>query len=189
MLTFLRPSVRLVPWTAALLLAFGAPAALADSVTVTGPGSANAGQGVTFTVQGEASSQGSVPYEIRALMGTDECAADFLLTIGSNLVSLTGADPLVRTTGGAFSKDVTATPPAGGTYHVCAYVISTNQAAAMTLAKASSTLVVAGGKPAAKPPSRATLLKRALAKCKKTKSAKKRAACVRKAKKRYGAKR
>ena len=165
-----------------------ASAALADSVSVTGPGTASVGQKLTFKVEGEASSEGNVPYEVRALFGTDECATDWLLSLGSNLISLSGGQPLLSTNGGPFSQDVSATPEAGGTYHVCAYVLSTNHPVALTLAKASANVVVAGGS-STKTPSRATLLKRALAKCKKIKRAKKRAACVKTAKKRYGPKR
>lgn len=174
---------------AALVLGGSAAAALADGISVTGPGTASAGQKVTFTVQGEASSEGSAPYEVRALFGTDACVPDFLQLFASNLVSLSGGEPLLKTTGGPFSQDVGATAPAGGTYNVCAYLISTNHPVAVTLAKGSTTVVVAGGSAKTKPPSRATLLRRALAKCKKIKKAKKRAACTKAARKRYGPKR
>jgi hypothetical protein len=181
--------LRLILCAAGAMLALCGTAA-ADGISVTGPSTGTKGQKLTFNVQGEASSEGSAPYEVRALFGTDECAPDWLLSLGSNLVSLSGGEPLIKTTGGPFNQDASVTPDAGGAYHVCAYLLSTNHPVAMTLAKASTSVVIPGGTTTTtKTPSRATLYKRALAKCKKLKSAKKRAACRKAAKKKYGPKR
>jgi len=164
-------------------------AAFADSISLSGPSSTPKGQKASFTVQGEASSEGAVNYEIRVLVGTDACVPDFLLGFSTNLQSVSGGDPLIKSTGGPFSQQFPIGADVDASLNVCGYLISTNHPAAVTLQTAQAKLTVGSGS-ATKPatPSKATLRKRALAKCKKIKSKKKRAACVRKAKKKYPAK-